>query len=397
MMRHAAVGLVIAASLLLTSVAQAQSVSRSTFKVLQQVQLLQEEERYEEALAELELLLTKTRDDPYDFAVTNQYIAHTSVQLQDNKRARSALEAGLSSTELPPDIRAGLNLFYGTVLLGDDEYELARAALEDWFAVDELPSASQIFTLSYANYMSGDNARAEKLVARAIGQAENPRDSWYQLYYRILFEQEMFDAAETVLLGMISRDPTGEQLWRTLASHYMQIDRSTDALATIMIAYNIGLIDREKDFQQIVSLYNYIDIPEKGARMLQQWIEEDKLPGDAETLKQLGSLWLLARERESAKGVLREAATLAPDGRTFELLGGIYFEDEDWDQAHRAYRDALGVGGLEEPLRISLLAGISAYRAGRMEDARISLQAAARSDEFRTQAESLLKKLNRSQ
>ena len=185
MMRHAAVGLVIAASLLLTSVAQAQSVSRSTFKVLQQVQLLQEEERYEEALAELELLLTKTRDDPYDFAVTNQYIAHTSVQLQDNKRARSALEAGLSSTELPPDIRADLNLFYGTVLLGEDEYELARAALEDWFAVDEYPSAPQIFTLSYANYMSGDIARAEKLVARAIGQAENPRDTWYQLYYRI--------------------------------------------------------------------------------------------------------------------------------------------------------------------------------------------------------------------
>ncbi len=394
MMRHAAVALVIAASLLLTPVAQAQSVSRSTYKVLQQVQLLQEEERFEEALAELELLLNKTRDDPYDFAVTNQYIAHTSVQLNDNKRARSALEAGLASTELPPDIRADLNLFYGTVLLGEEEYELARAALEDWFAVDEFPSASQIFTLSYANYMSGDLARTEILIARALGTAEKPRDTWYQLYYRVLFEQKKFEAAEIVLLGMISRYPTREQLWRTLASHYMQLERSTDALAAIMIAYNIGLIDGEKDFQQIVSLYNYIDIPEKGARMLQQWIEEDQLPGDAETLKQLGSLWLLARERESAKGVLRQAATLAPDGRTFELLGGIYFEDEDWDQALRAYQDALNVGGLEEPLRISLLAGISAYRAGRMEDARISLQAAARSDEYRSQAESLLRKLN---
>jgi tetratricopeptide (TPR) repeat protein len=394
MMRHAAVALVIAASLLLTSVAQAQSVSRSTYKVLQQVQLLQEEERFEEALAELELLLNKTRDDPYDFAVTNQYIAHTSVQLNDNKRARSALEAGLASTELPPDIRADLNLFYGTVLLGEEEYELARAALEDWFAVDESPSASQIFTLSYANYMSGDLARTEILIARALGTAEKPRDTWYQLYYRVLFEQKKFEAAEIVLLGMISRDPTREQLWRTLASHYMQLERGIDALAAIMIAYNIGLIDGEKDFQQIVSLYNYIDIPEKGARMMQQWIEEDKLPGDAETLKQLGSLWLLARERESAKGVLRQAATLAPDGRTFELLGGIYFEDEDWDQALRAYQDALNVGGLEEPLRISLLAGISAYRAGRMEDARISLQAAARSDEYRSQAESLLRQLN---
>ena len=408
MMRRAAFGLMVTATLLLTSVVQAQSgsratfanaqsVSRSTFRVLQKVQLMQEEERYEDALAELELLLTKTQDDPYDFAVTNQYIAHTSVQLHDNKRARTALEAGLASLELPSDIRADLNLFYGTVLLGEEEYELARSALEEWFTVDEYPSPTQIFTLSYANYMSGNIARAEILVARAIISSTQPRDSWYQLYYRVLFEQKKFEVAENVLLGMISRDPAREQLWRTLASHYMQLERGTDALAAIMIAYNIGLIDGESDFEQIVSLYNYIDVPEKGARMLQQWIEEEKLPGDAETLKQLGSLWLLARERESAKGVLREAAKLAPDGRTFELLGGIYFEDEDWDQAHSAYQDALSVGGLKEPLRISLLAGISAYRAGRMEDARISLQGAASSDEFRPQAESLLRKLNQRQ
>ena len=90
-----------------------------------------------------------------------------------------------------------------------------------------------------------------------------------------LFEQKKFEVAENVLLGMISRDPAREQLWRTLASHYMQLERGTDALAAIMIAYNIGLIDRANDFEQIVSLYNYIDVPEKGARMLQQWIEEE--------------------------------------------------------------------------------------------------------------------------
>jgi len=393
-MRHMISGLVVAALLLLATAVQAQSVSRSTFRVLEQAQELMGEERYEEARTGLEAILSKTAEDPYDFAVVNQYVAHVSVLMEDFDRARSALEAGLASPELPSDIRTEMNLFYGTVLLGQEEYDLARIALEEWLAADSFPTPNQLFTVSYANYMSGKLARSEPLIARAIGESAEPKKSWYQLYYRVLFELKKFDGAEKVLLGMVSRDPTKKQLWRMLASHYLQLERATDALAALMIAHGNELIDGEKDLEQIVSLYSYIDVPEKSARMLQGWIEEEKLPGDADALKKLGSLWLLARERENAKGAFRESAILAPDGRTYELLGGIYFEDEDWSEAHSAYQEAIKIGGLEEPLRVSLLAGISAFRAGRNDDARKSLTAAAESDEYRPQAESLLRKLN---
>ena len=384
----------IVASLLIAATALAQSVSRPTFLVLQRVQENMEEERYEEALAELEILVVDTQDNPYDYALANQYLAHTSIMLDNPQRARTALEAALANTELPQDIRAEMNLFYGTVLLGEEEYELARTVLAEWFAVAVNPVASQIFSFAYANYMSGEVALAEPLVERAIGLAAQPHESWYQLQYRILFELKKFTLAESVLHGMISRGPSNQMYWRMLASHYQQLEQPGDALATIMIAYINGSIDSETDFKQIVSLYGYLDAPEKGARLLQDWMANGELPSDPETLKQLGNLWLMARERGKAVGVLQEAATLSPDGRTFELLGGIYFEEEDWSEAYSAYQNAIRVGGLEEPFRVSMLAGISAMRAEQTEDARKSLEIAAGSEQFKKQADALLKRLD---
>ncbi len=386
--------LLMVASLLIVAVAHAQSVPRSTFGVLEDVQEMMEAERYQEAKAALEALVVKTQELPYDYAVANQYLAHTSIVLDDTERARSALEAALEITEIPVETRADMNIFYGTLLLGEAEYELAQSVLEEWYAVAERPTPDQIFSVTYANYMSGDISRAEELIEQTLALSKEPKESWYQLYYQILFDLKKFDAAELVLQGMISRNPSSINFWRMLVSHYLQLEESSDALASFMVAYNNDLIDRETDLEQIVTLYGYIDVPEKAARLLEQWIAEGKIPNDADTLKQLGSMWLMARERKNALTVLEKAAALAPDGSTFVMLGGIFFENENWSKSYDAYQDALRVGGLEDPLRISLLAGISAYQAGNNEDARQALRAAAESDEYRAQAEALLKQLD---
>ena len=381
--------------LLSAAVVNAQSVTRATFNALEDVQQLMEAEQYQEAKAGLEALVVNTRDLPYDFAVANQYLAHTSILLDDTDRARTALEAALEVSELPVETRTDLNIFYGTILLGDEEYERAKGVLEDWFAAAEKPKPGQIFSVAYANYMSGDKLRAEFLIERVLGMSAELKDSWYQLYYQILFDLKKFEAAENVLKGLVWRNPASVAFWRMLVSHYLQLEDSSKALATFMVAFQSNLVDKESDLEQIISLYGYVDVPEKAARLLEQWIADGKLPGDADTLKQLGSMWLLARERENALHVLERAADLAPDGRTFEMLGGIFFEDENWSKSYAAYQRALSVGGLEDPLRISLLAGISAFQSGNKEDARQALQVAAQSDEYRAQAESLIRQLNK--
>lgn len=380
---------------LLAAVANGQSVSRSTFHALEEVQTMMEQERYEEALAKLEALSLETADNAYDFALTSQYLAHVSVILDDPARAQAALHAALANEGLPPEIRQNMNLFYGTVLLSNEEYVLALEALEEWYELAELPLPSQIFSLSYANYQNGKLERAEELLDQAIGVSNAPKISWYQLLYRVLFDQKKYDRGELVLKTLIDMEPTNVSHWRTLASHYLQLEDSNDGLATMMIAYVNELVESETDFRQIVSLWGYIDAPEKGARLLAGFIEDGIVEPDPDTLKQLGNLWLMARERSNAIEVLSEAAEAAPDGRTYEQLAGIHFDNEDWDKAFAAYQDALRQGDLEEPLRVSLLAGISAYRADRINDARPVLEVVAESDdeELRRQAEQILREM----
>lgn len=380
-------------SLFVAGAANAQSVSRSTFNALEDVQSMMEAEQFSEAVVLLEALAIKTAGNPYDFALTSQYLAHASVMLGDQARARSALEAALASDGLPDDLRSSMNLFYGTILVGDEEYELARDVLAQWFAQAEMPTPSQIFSYGYAVYMSGDAEESQNLVARAISDSLNAPESWYQLFYRILFDQKKYEAGEEVLKGMLSRAPTDEGTWRLLASHYLQLEESRDGLAALMVAYSNELLGTDSDLRQIVALWGYIDAPDKGARLLEEWLATEKLERDADTLKQLGNLWLMARERKNAMSVLEQAAEMSPDGRTYEMLGGIHFEEEEWGEAYTAYASALGSGDLEEPLRTSLLAGISAYRAGNLDDAKEALEVAAESEEYRPQAESILREL----
>jgi tetratricopeptide (TPR) repeat protein len=383
----------------LTAAAQTQStlpsVGRSTFKVITEVQELQEQERYVEAIAVLEQLVIDTRGNDYDHAIANQYLAHNSVMMEDIARARSALVAALASETIPPQMRAELSLFYGSVLLGDEEYAQAAQLLEDWLATATAPLPRQLFTVGYANYMNGSLERAQELLARAIEDSlGNAQDSWYQVHYRVLFDLKRYDEGEAVLYEVLNRDPSVALHWRMLASHYLQLEQSSDALAAIMLSYMNNQIEKTEDLKQIVSLYGYVDIPEKAARLLEGWMQEGKIETNADTWKQLGNLWLLSRERDKAKEALTIAASESPDGRTYVMLGGIYFEDEDWESAYKAYQQALSYGGVEEPQRVSLLAGMSAFWAGMEDEARESLGQAAESDDYKRQAEAIIKKMD---
>lgn len=375
--------------------AHAQSVTKKTFKALEEIQKLVEADQHRQAQQLLESLVEQVRGLPYDNAIANQYLAHTSIMLDQPKRARRALESALNTTELPPELRTELNLFYGTVLLGEEEFDVALPVLEEWLAAETSPKANQIFSVAYANYKTGNLNRSETLMVRAFNATPTPADSWYQLYYRVLFEQKKYRRAEGLLHEMLTRQPGDKQLWRLLANHHLQLEKSGDALAAVMISYINELVTDEDELRQIVSMFSYIDIPDKGARLLQQWVDEGRVEGDVETIRLIGNLWLMARERDSAKVVLKKSAGLAPDGETYELLAGIYFEDEDWSEAYSAYQNALRLGNLEEPYRVHLLAGISAFRAGRDDDARQSLKSAAASRKFRKQAEGIIKMLDR--
>lgn len=379
----------------LADLAHGQSASRQTFLKLMDVQELWEEENYDEALAELEELREKTRGNAYDYALANQYLAHTCILADCPDITRSALEEALAQPGLPDELLLTLKLFYAQVVLVEEDFETARRYFEEWLALGpEKPDASQLFSASYAHYMTNSFERAEELLAQALEGEDDPPDSWYRLYYQTLMELKRHGDAEQVVIDLVARRPTEVDFWRLLANHYLRLEDGRKALSVMTIAYAQGILNDTEDSRRIVSLYGYVEVPERAARLLDELVDEAVVESDFETLKQLGDLWLLSRERVKAVDVLKRAAEVAPDGKTDELLGSIYFEDEEWGLAHSAFVRALDKGGTDEADRLHLLAGISAFRAGMKEQARASLREAMKHDEFRDQARSVLRRLD---
>lgn len=376
------------------------SPSRSTFVALTEVQELWEQEDYATAEARLNELVEKVRGNAYEYAVANQYLANTRILSGDTEGARLAVEQAIGVGDIPMVIRADLDLFYGQLLLGDEEYATSVEHLERWLetvlenpTLIAPPQPKQLFYVAYANYMDKNLARARELMERSIAEAPEPNPQWERVYYQVLYELDEFDLALDVLLQLLEWQPEEDDNWRLLANHYMQQEQHREGLAAMLLANFVEPMTSEADLRRLVNMFGYVDIPERAARMLEQHIDSGKITADPQTLRQLGDLWLMAREREKAKVALQKAADAAPDGRTYRLLGGIYFEDEEWESAYSAFLEALDLGGLNEPFQVRLLAGISAYRAGMTNEARVALQAAAEDEDLRPQAEALLRRL----
>ena len=410
MMRHPLLVILalLALSPVITAIAAEQTASRGTYLILMDVQEAWEDEDYGKAFGKLQEALDKAADKPFDIATIQQYVAHTAILSGQDQRARPALENALLQPGLPLKTQADIKLFLGQLVLGDEEYPKALELLEFWYANKEgKAQPSNFFSLSYANYQVGNLPRAEMFVEQAINSTNKPNDSWFQVYYQVLFEQKKYAKALRVLHGLLDRDPDEPRYWRMLANHHMRVEEAKKALSAMAIAYNANMFEDIADKKRVASLYGYVEIPEKSARLTEQWISEGLIEEDAETLRRLGDLWLLSRNRDKAKGYLKRAANADKNPKTFELLASLYFEDEQWRAAYETFLQALEHQGardkngdrivIEDPPRIYLLAGISAFRAGGMkQQARSALTKAMDDPDLRSQARSVLKKVNES-
>ena len=134
-------------------------------------------------------------------------------------------------------------------------------------------------------------------------------------------------------------------------------------------------------------------------RHLAAWLDEEKVESSAETWRQLGDLWMLARERENAREALWTSVGMEPDAKTYEFLASIHFEDNEWQQSYEAFERALTLADAETDAddvhRLEMLTGLTAMRAGHKQEAREFLMLAQQSDALRGQVRSILRELDK--
>jgi len=376
--------------------ALAQTTSRGTYLALMRVQELWEQQLYDDAVVALQDVIERTQGNDrllYDFLIANHYLAQTNILADRPAVARIALEAALATERIErfASLSADLKLLYGQVLLNDEDYPRAEATLEQWFVENGgTGQPVQVFLLGYANFMNEHFDKAEERLGLALGGGMNDNDSWYQLYYQSMFAQGKYESAELLLHQLLAKDTTKDLYWRLLTNHYLQLENGPRALSAMNLEHLLSLVDTPEDMKRLAALYSYVEIPEKGARLLEEWMRSELIPADYATLRQTGDFWLLAREREKSLAYLERAANLVEDGRTHELIGTIHFEDERWPEAFAAFQQAIAKGALDDEARIHLLSGVSAWRTGQTDAATAALEKAAQADAYRGQAEGLL-------
>jgi tetratricopeptide (TPR) repeat protein len=226
-------------------------------------------------------------------------------------------------------------------------------------------------------------------------QTPSPPDGWLRLYYEILFDSEAFNEARKVAVDLLNRDPDNEGHWRLLASHHMRLEDYSEALSTAEVAMHAGSMQDEADLQRMTALYRQVLVPEKAARRLATWMVEGSIEENARNWRQLGDMWLLAREYAKAKSALWKSVSMEADAETLEFLAGIHFEDAEWQQSFEAFERALSVTDSddEDLHRLELMAGLTAMRAGEVGEARRFLMLAQQDRELRGQVRAILREL----
>lgn len=390
MLRTAGLQKFLAAALLAGAVAHSggalsASISPSTYKKLTEIQELLGASDFVVAKQQLQELNGKVADNSLSKAIVLQTWGYAEMASNNYVAAVEKFRASLALEKLPES--AALNVRYMMAQLYASEGKFADALKEAklWFAKLEKPKPNE--SMFMANILAQMKRYDEAIsyARRAIAEAEKPRESWYQLVLAAYFETKRYPHASDTLKQLINGWPEKSDYWEQLASVYMLMDRHKEALASLQLAWEQGLLDKESTIKSMVQMAFNQKVPERGARLLTAALDSEALPRNAEYLELLAKAWSQAREKNEAAKAYEALGAIEENGDAAIKQAKILMELQRWQDAEAALKRALDKG-LQSPAKAWLLLGISQVEMGRFSTGKASLKKAQAFEKVRSQA-----------
>ncbi len=336
-------------------------VSSSVYKAVQNAEKNLAKSAYSKALQPLKALISETETGSYNQAVLWKTMGAIYADQGKYKSAADALKKSLVGDVLPEKQRLNVQYNLGQVYLALDDYQQALKILKPWIAKNQSPSANDNLLLAQIYSQLQQYDKALVYAKRLLKMNANPPEKHYQLVIALYFELKKYANAGKLLEKLIQRFPDNKTYWQQLAASYQYIGDYHKATAVKDLAFRAKLMNSPKDILQLAQLYNYTGSPYLAAQLLENEMTSGRLSKSSKNLTQLSDLWLQARDYQKAAGVLSRAAKQVDNGRVYQRLGGLYYEQQDWKKAYQAYKTAVRKGGLKKPGKIWLLYGICAH------------------------------------
>jgi len=303
---------------------RAVSMSEQVYKRLSAVHELIGEKQNSEALEKLESL-EKQRLSPYEQALIYQAYGYVYINKNDTKRAIEYFEKALATDALPNFAQQGMLYSLAGLYASEERYQDAVRTLTTWFKYETDPPADAniLMASSYFELKQYDKALpwVQEAIKKRAAEGKEPKESWYQLELAAYFEGNRYSDAAKLLRRMLALWPDQSKYWKTLSGVYTTLEKDSEALALMMLAYEKGHLTEEKELLNLVRLNLCLDIPFTAGMILDKEMNNGRIESNQKNLLLLKQCWSNSREYDRTIDVLQRLAEQSEDGE-FDILIG---------------------------------------------------------------------------
>lgn len=303
----------------------------------------------------------------YELAMMYNFYGFIYYNAEDYDNAIASFAKVVEQSPIPESLEQGTLYSLAQLHMMRGNYDETIENLERWEALQQgqIP-AKNLVLKAQAMYQKKDYQAAIGYMNEAIELQENSEqgfkveENWYVLQRAIYYELKQPENVTQVLEKMVKLFDKPEY-WIQLGGMYGELGDEKKQFAILEAAYQQGYITKSSDVFNLAQLYYYHQVPYKGARLMEQAMDNGVLEDNLRNLKFLAQCWSLAKENEKAIPVMAKAADLSEDGEMDAQLAQIYLNTEQWDKAIASANTALEKGDLQNQGVTHLVLGMAYF------------------------------------
>jgi tetratricopeptide (TPR) repeat protein len=360
---------------------QTVAMSQPVYEKLMEIQEFVEIEDFVNANKAIIELQSKKKLSPYEQAQIWNISGYSYYLQEDYKQAIRSYEQVLAQPDLPEALQQSVLKTVAQLQFTIEDYEAALVTIKELMAVVAEPAADVYMLLGQAYFQMADYEEAIAPIKTAIDMFRNqgrvPRENWLLLLRVCYWELKDFPNMLIVLEELIEAYPKDSYIL-TLAGVHSELGDTKKQLALTEALYDRGYIDGKTHAVNLANLYLLHGIPVKAALTLEREMKAGNVEESVRNLRLLSQAWYSAREDKKAIPPLVKAAAAGDEGELYIRLAQSYLNLEQWNNAAKAAKEGLDVGGLKRKDTANIMYGMALFNQKKLEQARRAFQAAGK-------------------
>ena len=400
--RSLVLGFVLALMLALPAMASP-SLSPRAYQALNDIQQAMSESQYAQAEASLQAL--EQASTGFALALSYQLhgqliLAQSSTSQSNNAEADNAhtvntqealvyFEKALALEAFKPEQACSVATNMAQLKLSMRQPQQAIALLAPRIETAEQARSSSVASMAYITLAAAHQGLQQYQASIAwlnegIARAPSARENWLQMLMQAYYQTAQYTQAIEVLKRLIVMNETKQDYWLQQASLHQLLVQPQRALEVLELAYLKGVLKQEAGLILMTQLLINQGIPERGGRILDDLLSNDKITISDKHWQLLAQAWLQGRDRKAAIEALLKSAelaskasvldsnddsideakqpeVLAAPGRLYYRAAQLLFEREQYRRAITVYQQAIEAGLSARQQASSLLHQGNAY------------------------------------